>query len=165
MLKFELDKADVRILNELQDNSRITNVELAKRVNLTPSPCLSRVRALEESGVIDRYTAVLSPEALGLNVNVFIHVSLDRQVRNALEDFESSVRALPEVMECYLMTGQSDYLLRVLVADVNALERLIVDRLAKIEGVANIQSSLALKVIKSGARLPIAPSEAQPTKR
>mgnify|MGYP000388391146 FL=1 len=151
-----LDRTDLRILEALQDNARLTNVELAERVNLTPSPCLARVRALEAAGIITRYTAEIAPEKLGLNVNVFIHVSLDRQVRNALENFESAVRAMPEVMECYLMTGQSDYLLRVLVADAQALERLIVDQLAKIEGVANIQSSLALKVVKSHSRLPVA---------
>ncbi|AGM40199.1 AsnC family transcriptional regulator [Spiribacter salinus M19-40] len=155
MSKQHLDRTDLRILEALQDNARLTNVELAERVNLTPSPCLARVRALEASGIIDRYTAEIAPEKLGLNVNVFIHVSLDRQVRNALENFEGAARALPEVMECYLMTGQSDYLLRVLVADAQALERLIVDQLAKIEGVANIQSSLALKVVKSHSRLPV----------
>ena len=155
MPKSRLDRTDLRILEALQDNARLTNVELAERVSLTPSPCLSRVRALEASGVIDRYTAEIAPEKLGLNVNVFIHVSLDRQIRNALENFEKAVGALPDVMECYLMTGHSDYLLRVLVADTHALERLIVDHLAKIEGVANIQSSLALKVVKSRSRLPV----------
>ena len=165
MPKHTLDRTDLRILEELQANARLTNVELAERVNLTPSPCLARVRALEAAGIIDRYTAEIVPEKLGLNVNVFIHVSLDRQVRNALENFEGAIRALPEVMECYLMTGQSDYLLRVLVTDTTALERLIVDQLAKIDGVANIQSSLALKVVKSRSRLPAARLQAgQPTR-
>lgn len=155
MPRRKLDRTDIRILEELQQDARLTNVELATRVNLSPSPCLTRVRALEESGVIERHVTLLAPHRLGLHMNVFIHVSLDRQVRRELESFESAVMRLPEVMECYLMTGQSDYLLRVMVPDVAALERLIVDQLTKIAGIANIQSSIALKRVKYQTALPL----------
>jgi len=150
-----LDRTDRLILEALQSNARLSNVELARRVNLSPSPCLARVRALEASGLIIGHVTLLAPEQLGLTLNAFIHVSLDRQVRPDLESFEAAVMRLPQVMECYLMTGPSDYLLRVLVADVNALEALIVDELAKLPGIANIQSSLALKHVKYQTALPL----------
>lgn len=155
MPKASLDRIDIRLLEALQGNARLSNVELARLVNLSPSPCLSRVRALEAAGLIARHVTLLDPERLGLSLNTFIHVSLDRQVRGDLESFEAAVAQLPEVMECYLMTGQSDYLLRVLVRDVRALERLIVDNLAKLPGVANIQSSLALKRVKYETAVPL----------
>lgn len=146
---------DARILKELQENARLTNVELAARVGLSPSPCLTRVRALERSGVIDRYVTVLDPVALGLHVNVFIQVRLERQVEPLLEKFEAAIVRHPEVMECYLMSGDSDYLIRVIVQDIGALERFIVDTLSKVPGVANIRSSLALKQVKNTTALPL----------
>lgn len=155
MPKESLDRTDVKILRELQANARLTNVELAARVNLSPSPCLARVRALETAGVIDRHVTLLTPQKVGLDVNVFIHVSLERQIRGNLERFEAAVSALPQVMECYLMTGQSDYLLRVTVPDVSDLERFIVDELTQLAGVANIQSSVALKQVKYTTALPL----------
>lgn len=150
-----LDAVDVKILNELQENAKLTNVELAARINLSPSPCLARVRALEQAGVIARHVTVLDPLRVGLNVSVFIQVSLERQAENALDRFESAVRQYPEVMECYLMSGDSDYLLRVVVADVPALEHFIVQRLSKIPGIANIRSSFALKQVKYKTALPL----------
>ena len=123
----EIDPVDVRILAELQADGKLTNVELAARVHLSPSPCLARLRALEERGVIDRYVALLDPHSVGLNVSVFIQISVEKQTKDALEIFESAIRARPEVMECYLMSGDSDYLLRVVVEDVQELERLILD--------------------------------------
>lgn len=155
MPSHEIDAVDVRILNELQENAKLTNVELAARINLSPSPCLARVRALEKAGVIARHVTVLDPLRVGLNVSVFIQVSLERQAENALERFESAVRQYPEVMECYLMSGDSDYLLRVVVADVPALEHFIVQRLSKIPGIANIRSSFALKQVKYKTALPL----------
>ena len=150
-----LDATDWRILARLQDEARVTNVELAKAVNLSPSPCLNRVRALEESGVVSRYVTLLDPLKLGLTVSVFIQVSLEKQMRNALDTFEASVLARDEVMECYLMTGDADYLIRVIVPDVQSLERFIVDYLAKIPGVASIKSSFALKQVKYKTALPL----------
>lgn len=155
MLSLQPDPTDWRILGRLQDDARISNVELARAVNLSPSPCLKRVRALEESGIISRYAALLDPLKLGLTVSVFIQVSLEKQMRNALDVFESSVLARDEVMECYLMTGDADYLVRVVVPDVQSLERFIVDYLAKIPGVASIKSSFALKQVKYKTALPL----------
>lgn len=151
----KMDATDVKILNELQVNARLTNVELASRVHLSPSPCLARVRALEEAGLISSYVTLLNPLQVGLSVSVFIEIRLERQVESALNTFEDAVLGYPEVMECYLMTGSSDYLLRVVVPDVQALERFIVDELSKIAGVANIQSSFALKQIKYKTALPL----------
>ena len=150
-----LDPIDWKILARLQDEARVSNVDLAKAVNLSPSPCLSRVRALEESGIISRYVTLLEPLAVGLTVSVFIQVSLEKQMRNALDLFEASVLAREEVMECYLMTGDADYLVRVVVADVQSLERFIVDYLAKIPGVSSIKSSFALKQVKYKTALPL----------
>jgi|SRR5687767_13929221 len=155
MPEIELDDTDRRILARLQDDARISNVDLAKAVNLSPSPCLSRVRGLEQRRLISRYVALLDPLKIGLTVSVFIQVSLEKQMRNALDTFESSVLARDEVMECYLMTGESDYLLRVVVPDVQSLERFIVDYLAKIPGVASIKSSFALKQVKYKTALPL----------
>jgi Lrp/AsnC family transcriptional regulator, leucine-responsive regulatory protein len=155
MLNIGLDAIDQRIVGELQDNARLTNVELAARVGLSPSPCLARVRALEQSGVIARYVTLLDPAKLGLNVSMFIQVSLEKQIEPALEMFQAAINSFPEVMECYLMTGDSDYLLRVIVPDMQALEKFIVGRLSKTPGVANIRSSLALKQVKYKTALPL----------
>jgi Lrp/AsnC family transcriptional regulator, leucine-responsive regulatory protein len=150
-----LDPTNLRILDELQQDARLTNVELAARVHLSPSPCLARVRALEKSGLIHRYVMLLDPLPLGLSVSVFIQIRLERQVERALEQFQEAICQYPEVMECYLMTGDADYLIRVLVSDVQALERFIVDSLSKIPGVANIRSSFALKQVKYTTALPL----------
>jgi Lrp/AsnC family leucine-responsive transcriptional regulator len=150
-----LDRIDIRILNELQQNADLTNVELASRVNLSPSPCLARVRTLEKLGVIDRRIALLDPAILGIGVTAFIQIKLEKQVQLSLENFTRSIDRLNQVMECYLMTGDSDYLLRVMVADVEALEDLIVNKLSRIPGVTSIRSNLALKRISHKTVLPI----------
>ncbi len=151
----QIDTIDVNILRHLQEDAKLTNVELAGRVHLSPSPCLARVRALEKSGTISRYVTLLNPLALGLNVSVFIQISLEKQSRKALETFEDAIRHRSEVMECYLMTGDADYLIRVVVTDVQALERFIVDELTRIPGIANIRSSFALKQVKYETALPL----------
>ena len=161
----ELDATDWKILARLQDEARVSNVDLARAVNLSPSPCLNRVRALEEGKVINRYVTLLDPLKIGLTVSVFIQVSLEKQMRNALDTFEASVLAREEVMECYLMTGDADYLLRVIVSDVQSLERFIVDYLAKIPGVASIKSSFALKQVKYKTALPLPESQRKSRKR
>lgn len=152
----KLDSIDLRILRELQDDSNLSNVELAKRVHLSPSPCLARVKVLEAAGVIRQYVALLDPVQLGLLLNVFIFISLKQQTRSSLEAFEARVCAREEVMECYLMTGDSDYMLRVVVPDVPALQQFIVERLTKVPGVSNIRSSFALKQVKFKTALPLA---------
>ena len=154
----ELDSIDWKILAALQDNARMANVDLCEKVNLSPSPCLSRVKKLENGGVINRYVALLDPGAVGLGVSVFVQVRLEKQVEAALNTFEGAVAARPEVMECYLMTGSSDYLLRVVVTDLQAFQRFVTD-LSKIPGVGNIQSSVALKQVKYKTALPLPGAE------
>lgn len=149
------DAIDVRILRELQEHARLSNVELAARVHLSPSPCLARVRSLEKAGVVDRYVTLLDPRRVGLGVSVFIQVTLDKQVESKLESFERAIAAYDEVMECYLMTGNSDYLLRVVVASVDELQVFILKKLSTLEGVANIRSSFALKQVKYKTSLPL----------
>jgi Lrp/AsnC family leucine-responsive transcriptional regulator len=150
-----LDAIDIRILSELQQDGGLSNVALARRVNLSPSPCLMRVRALEKQGVIRQYVALADPQALGLGLNVFISISLKEQSKAALADFESRIAEHDEVMECYLMTGDSDYLIRVAVANMAALERFILDQLTPIPGVEKIRSSFALKQVRYKTALPM----------
>jgi DNA-binding Lrp family transcriptional regulator len=150
-----LDPTDLRLLDHLQTDARITNVALAESASLSPAPCLRRVRDLEAAGVIRGYATLLDPEALGLHVSAFIQISLEKQVVNALRNFEETIAGYPEVMECYLMTGDSDYLLRVVAHDLKGLQSLIVDRLARLPNVANIRSSIALKQVKYKTALPL----------
>ncbi len=133
----------------------LTNLELAKRVHLSPSPCLTRVKALEKAGVIDRYVALVQPKSLGLNLSVFISISLKEQSKSALAAFEKSIADHDEIMECYLMTGDSDYLIRVAVADITALEKFILEQLTPIAGIEKIRSSFALKQVKYKTALPL----------
>jgi len=151
----ELDPVDLRLLNQLQGDARVTNVALAESANLSPAPCLRRVRDLEAAGIIRGYVTLLDPEAVGLHLSVFIQISLEKQVSNALRTFEETITSYPEVMECYLMTGDSDYLLRVVARDLKALQSFIVDRLTCIPNIANIRSSMALKEVKYKTALPI----------
>jgi DNA-binding Lrp family transcriptional regulator len=151
----KLDSTDLRILDELQRDGSVSNVELARRVHLSPSPCLARVRALEASGVIDRYVALVNANAVGLGLNVFISISLKSQSKEALADFEQSIVEHEEVMECYLMSGDSDYLIRVVLADIAALERFILNRLTPIPGIEKIRSSFALKQVRYKTALPL----------
>jgi Lrp/AsnC family transcriptional regulator, leucine-responsive regulatory protein len=151
----KLDVIDLRILDALQKNGSLSNVELAKMVHLSPSPCLSRVKALEASGVIARYVALVNPASLGLGLNVFINISLKAQNKAALADFEARIAEHEEVMECYLMTGDSDYLIRVAVQDIGALERFILEQLTPIPGVEKIRSSFALKQVRYKTALPL----------
>ena len=150
-----LDAIDRRILSLLQTDARMTNVELARAVNLSPPPCLARVRALEQRGYISGYVTLLDAQRLGLQVSVFIRVRLERQIEAALETFERAMIDRPEVMECYLMTGDADYLLRVVVPDLPALQDFIVNTLSRVPGVGNIQSSIALKQVKYQTALPL----------
>ena len=140
----KLDPIDLRILDELQRDGALSNVELARRVHLSPSPCLARVKALESAGVIDRYVALASASAVGLGLNVFISISLRTQSKESLGDFERSIVEHDEVMECYLMTGDSDYLIRIAVADMAALETYIPEQLTPSPGIEKIRSSFAL---------------------
>lgn len=150
-----MDQIDRRILEELQHDGSLSNVALARRVGLSPSPCLARVKALEASGLIRQYVALADATRLGLGLNVFINISLKTQRKEALARFEERIADHDEVMECYLMTGDSDYLIRVVVADMAALERFILDRLAPIPEVEKIRSSFTLKQVRYKTALPL----------
>jgi Lrp/AsnC family transcriptional regulator, leucine-responsive regulatory protein len=150
-----LDRVDKSILTELQRDGRLSNRELAERANLSESACLRRVRGLEEAGVIDRYAALVNQAKVGLPGNVFVSITLNRQEQADLAAFEEAVRRVPEVMECYLMTGQQDYLLRVAVSDTADFERLHSQHLTRLPGVARVQSSFALRTVRKSSELPI----------
>ncbi len=151
----DLDAIDRRILDRLQENGRVSNVELANDVGISSSPCWRRVRELEKRGVISGYVALVDAAAVGLPVSVFVQVTLERQIEAALETFEAAVKARPEVMECYLMTGDADYLLRVVVSDLPTYEAFLKDHLTRIPGIANIKSSFALNQVKYRTSLPL----------
>ena len=150
-----LDRYDKAILAALQTDGRISNVELAARVNLSESACLRRVRALEEAGMIDRYVALLNQAKAGVSGNVFVFIALHREVESELAAFELAVRDIPEVMECYLMTGEFDYLLRVVVSDMADFERLHRDSLTRLPGVARVNSSVAIRTVTKKTELPL----------
>jgi Lrp/AsnC family leucine-responsive transcriptional regulator len=151
----DFDAIDLRILRELQGDGSLSNVELARRVGLSPSPCLARVKALQAGGVIRQYVALLDAKELGLNLNVFISISLKQQTRAALEAFEAKVCAREEVMECYLMTGDADYLIRVALPDMAALERFVLEQLSPMKEVEKIRSSFAMKQVRYKTALPL----------
>ncbi len=151
----KLDRYDTKILDALQRDGRVSNVQLAGQVSLSESACLRRVRALEESGIIDRYAALVSQARVGLAGNVFVHIGLHREEESELAAFEEAVRNIPEVMECYLMTGEFDYLLRVVVSDMADFERLHRDALTRLPGVARVNSSVAIRTVQKKTELPL----------
>jgi len=151
----KLDRYDKSILKALQRDGRVSNVQLANRVNLSESACLRRVRTLEEAGLIDRYAALVNQAAVGLSGDVFVHIGLQREEERELAAFEDAVRNIPEVMECYLMTGEFDYLLRVVVSDMADFERLHRDALTRLPGVARVNSSVAIRTVQKKTELPL----------
>jgi|HigsolmetaAR202D_1030399.scaffolds.fasta_scaffold01871_4 Lrp/AsnC family leucine-responsive transcriptional regulator len=154
-LRMQLDRFDRAILQALQHEGRIANSALAQRVNLSESATLRRVRSLEESGLIEGYTALVNQQKAGFPVNVFVNITLERQDENDLRKFEEAVRKIPEVMECYLMSGEYDYLIRAVVADVSDFERLHSKHLTRLPGVARVHSSFALRTVQKARELPI----------
>ena len=153
-----MDSKDRQILRELQNNGRLTNQELSERVNLSPSPCLRRVRLMEEQGMIKGYTALVDPKAWGLPVTVFIRLKLERHSDEAVNVFEQAISAMPKVMDCWLMTGRSDYLLRVIAADLDDYERFVRRELQRVPGIASIDTSFAYGSVKHAQVLPDPPS-------
>ena len=151
----KLDMIDLNIINNLQKNARISNIELSEKVNISPSACLRRVRELENKGVIKGYVSLIESSTLELGVNVMVNVKLERQVEKALESFEKAIQEWSEVMETYLMTGDSDYYLRIVVKDLPAYEKFLMEKLTKLPGVASIKSSFALKEIVHRTALPM----------
>lgn len=150
-----LDRIDRAILHELQLDGRVSNVKLAERVNLSESACLRRVKRLEDAGVIEGYIMLINQAAVGLPGNVFVEITLSRQQREDLDAFEARVLQVPEVLECYLMSGDYDYLLRVAAADPGDYERVHHEQLTTLPGVARVRSSFTLRKVTGRTELPI----------
>lgn len=150
----DLDATDRRIIRELQKNGRMTNLDLAKAVNLSPSPCLRRLRNLEQNEVITGYSADVDAKTYGLSLTVFVRITLTNHAEETLSTFETQVKNIPEILECYLMTGAADYLLRVVVADLEAYERFVRQRLHKISGISAINTSFVYGVVKNAHVFP-----------
>ena len=152
----KLDRYDQHILDVLQEDGRINNQDLADRIGLSPSPCLRRVRALEESGLIEGYRALINAKKLGLSLMALIHISMDKHTPERFANFESEVTVLPEVLECLLITGQdADYQLKVVVRDMDHYQSLLLNRLTRIEGVTGVHSSFVLRRVVSRTKLAI----------
>jgi len=151
-----LDRYDKRILEILQQEGRISNQELADRIGLSQSPCLRRVRSLEETGLITGYRALVDAKKLGLNLFALIHISMDRHTPERFSNFDRVVSSLPEVLECLLITGQdADYQLKVVVRDMDAYQALLLDRITRIEGVTGVHSSFVLRQVVNRTALPL----------
>jgi Lrp/AsnC family leucine-responsive transcriptional regulator len=145
----QLDEIDCRILDVLQHEGRTSTLDLAERVGLSPTPCARRVKRMEDLGVIERYVAVLNPQSLGMGLDVFVNVRLRSSTRNAIEIFERAIKDTPEVIECYLVTGNYDYLLHLRLADVETFKDFVRERLINIPSVGQTISSIALEQTKS----------------
>jgi Lrp/AsnC family leucine-responsive transcriptional regulator len=150
-----LDEIDRRILRALQRDGRMQNVELAKEVGLSPSPCLRRVKLLEETGVINRYVAVLDPAKIGVGLTMFTRVWLTAQDAETIDRFIVAMKRLPEVMECYIMLGESDAMLRVAVADLNDYRHFQSTHLTKVNGIQNVKTDLPSEIVKQTYELPL----------
>ena len=150
-----MDRFDKALLLALQKHGRISNVELASIVNLSESACLRRVRALEEEGLIERYVALLNQKAIGLTGTIFVQIALSREGQSDLAAFEKEVQNIPEVMECYLMTGEADFLLRVVASDAADFEQLHSNYLTRLPGVTRVHSSFSLRTVVKKTELPI----------
>ncbi|GAB6042431.1 Lrp/AsnC family transcriptional regulator [Endothiovibrio diazotrophicus] len=152
----DFDRYDRKILALLQREGRISNQELAERIGLSPSPCLRRVRALEEAGVIAGYRAMLDAKKLGLSLMALIHISMDRHTPERFANFEEKVAELPEVLECLLITGQdADYQLKVVVRDMDAFQHLLLEKITRIEGVTGVHSSFVLRRVVESTAVPV----------
>lgn len=159
MARVKLDRIDLRILRDLQEEGRMTNVELARRAGISPPPCLRRVRALEETGCILGYHAEIDPEALGFGVTVFAHVGLHSQAEPDLTAFEARVESWPEVRECHMLAGETDFLLKIVAPDWDAYQRFLTTQLTAAPNVSVVKSALAVRSSKNAAGVPIAVDE------
>jgi Lrp/AsnC family leucine-responsive transcriptional regulator len=153
--ELRLDAKDLQIIRALQENGRLSNLDLAAQVNLSPSPCLRRVRLLEAAGVIRGYTAVVDPKSVGLRITAFIRITLARHDREVVARFEARVREIDEILDCHLMTGEADYLLKVMVPDLDAYEDFVRNRLHSISGIGSITTSLVYGSVKQARVLPL----------
>lgn len=150
----KLDKIDLGILNILQENSKITNLDLSKRIGLSPAPTLERVKKLENNGVIQSYHAVVAPGSIGLNVKTFVLVDLAWQKENALNQFLEKIKAIPEITECYIITGEADFLIKVVCKDIPTYEQLLFKTLSQIEEIERLKTLMTLSTVKDSRVLP-----------
>ncbi len=150
-----MDAIDKQIIRQLQQDARLSNQDLAARIGLSPSPCLRRVRRLEQAGVLTGYTALVDQEKFGLPINVFVNIRLEKPAPEAIKAFENAIHKISEVVECYLMTGSRDYLLRVVTQDLKSYEAIVRNKLSSIEGVLSLESSFAFGQVKRTNVLPI----------
>ena len=150
----KLDKIDHAIIDTLQNDGRISNADLADKVGLSQSACLRRVKALEQEGVIEKYVAVVDQRAADLPDNVFVQITVEKQTKELLTEFERIVRECPQIMECYLMSGDADYMLRVVVSDASDYERLHMDVLTTLPGVSQIKSNFSLRTVTKKNDIP-----------
>lgn len=153
-----LDRYDRHILEILQENGRVSNQDLAERIGLSPSPCLRRVRVLEEAGIIAGYRALLDARALGLRLMALVHISMDRHTPERFRNFDATIRAMREVLECLLITGQeADYQLKVIVQDMDDYQDFLLNKVTRIEGVTGVHSSFVLRRVVDRTALPLPP--------
>lgn len=155
MRKIKLDKIDLQILGDLQQNGRMTNVELAQRTGISAPPCLRRMRALEEAGYIQGYHADINPESMGFGVLVFAHVGLTSQAESDLKAFETLVQSWPLVRECYMLAGETDFILKIVAPNWEAYQKFLTTHLTPAPNVAHVKSSLAIRISKKEAGIPI----------
>jgi len=156
MLRYDLDAIDRRIVAELQTDARLSNVQLAEKVGLSPSPCLRRVKRLEQAGYIEGYRATLRRDRIGLGFSVFVGVQIDGHANERALSFEKAVNAMPEVISCHLVSGEADYFLEVVVPDLEHYQQFLVGKLLNLPIVREVRSNIAIQTLKAGAPLPLA---------
>ena len=155
MIQIQLDKIDLEILRILQENGKISNIQLSVLIGLSAAPTLERVKKLEKAGIIKNYHAELNQEPLGLHIQTFMQITLSRHKNNAINNFIEQINAIENITECYHITGSSDYLLKIVVKDMPAYERLVMDKLSKIEEIAQMQTQVILSTVKKSNILPL----------
>ena len=153
-MSHKLDETDLRLLKILQESSKITNLDLSKKIGLSPAPTLERVRKLEQSGVIDSYHAVVNPNSIGLSVMTFVLVSLAWQKENALNHFLEKIKEIDEITECYIITGEADFLIKIICADIPTYEKLLFKTLSQIEEIERLKTLMTLSTVKNSKLLP-----------
>lgn len=154
-MKFEIDATDRRILSLLQENARLSTAELAERAGLSPSPCWRRLQRLRDAGIIEREVIIVDRRKIGLNAQIFAQVRLTAQGRENIDEFTRSIKSFPEVLECFVMMGEIDFLIRIVAIDIDAYERFFFEKLSRVPGIQSINSNVALSEIKATTALPI----------
>ena len=155
MIPYKLDKIDLKIIEILQENSKITNLDLSKQIGLSPAPTLERVKKLEQSEIIQSYHAAINAQAMGLSIKTFVQVSLAWQKENALNNFLAKVKAIPEIIECYIITGEADFLMKIICKDIATYEQFLFHTLSKIDEIERLKTLMTLSTVKDSKVLPL----------